>query len=368
MNLRIPGPIPVPDDILEAMTGPMINHRGPEFADILYRVTDGLKQVFETANDTYILTSSGTGAMEAAVANTLSPGDKVLSASAGVFGDRFAQIAEIYGADVTRLNFPWGEAIDPDALGDALNADPKFKAVLVTQNETSTGVTNDLEAVARVVKGAFDKLLLVDGISSACSIPLYTDAWQCDVVAAASQKGWMLPPGLAFVTFSEGAWKAYAESTMPKFYFDMGQYKHYYEIGQPPYTPAVSLMFALDLALEMILDEGMGSVFERHASIGRMTRTGLKELGFSLFPSESVASNTVTAARVPDGVNAAELLALAQREHGVVIAGGQQSLSGKIIRIGHMGYCAPEEIQQTLDAIAGVLPKLGFQPAQTPVT
>ena len=363
MNLRIPGPIPVPDEILETMGEPMINHRGPEFAEILYRTTDRLKQVFETAGDAYILTSSGTGAMEAAIANTLSPGDRVLSASVGVFGDRFAEIAEVYGADVTRLEFPWGEAIDPDAVRAALDDDAEIKAVLVTQNETSTGVANDLAAVAGVVKGEFGKLLLVDGISSACSMPLSTDAWGCDVVAAASQKGWMLPPGLAFLTFSEDAWRAYEHSTMPKFYFDVAQYRRYLEIGQPPYTPSVSLMFALDLALERLLDEGMGGVFERHATIGRMTRAGVKALGLDLFANEDVASNTVTAVRVPEGVDAGRLIALAQSEHGVVLAGGQQSLSGKILRIGHMGYCAPEEIEETLLAIGSALPKAGLKPA-----
>ena len=360
MNLRTPGPIPVPDDILEAMSKPMINHRGPEFKDMLYRVTDRLKQVFETKNDLYILTASGTGAMEAAVVNTLSPGDKVLNVTIGTFGDRFGKIAEAFGAGVTTLSFPLGTAVDVDKLSDALRADPNIEAVLVTHNETSTGVTNDLEAIAGVVKDEFDKLLLVDGISSVCSIPLPTDAWGCDVVATASQKGWMLPPGLAFISFSERAWEAHRQARMPRFYFDVSAYQHYFDNGQPPYTPALSVIFALDLALDKILAEGMGSIFERHASIGQMMRDGVKELGLSIFPDESVASNTVTAVSVPVGVEAARLLTLMREEHGVVLAGGQQSLSGKIFRIGHMGYCEPEEIQGVLDALATVLPKVGF--------
>ena len=284
MNLRIPGPIPVPDDILEAMARPMINHRGPVFKEMLYRVTGRLKQVFETESDVYILTSSGTGAMEAAVANTLSPGDKVVCASVGSFGDRFGQIAQTFGADVVMCSFPPGTAIDPDGLRSTLSVDPEIKAVLVTHNETNSGVTNDLEAVARVVKGEFDKLLIVDGISSVCSLPLHTDAWGCDVVASASQKGWMLPPGLAFLSFSDRAWEAHAQSTMPRFYFDMSQYKKFYEIGQPPYTPALSAIFALDLALQKILDEGMESVYRRHAEIGQMTRDGIKRLGLDAIP------------------------------------------------------------------------------------
>ena len=361
MNLRIPGPIPVPDDILETMSHPMINHRGPQFKEMLYLVTEGLKQVFETENDVYILTGSGTAAMEAAVVNTLSPGDKVLCATTGAFGERFGKIAEMFGAEVITLSFPLGTAVDTDQLRDSLKADPDVKAVLVTHNETSTGVTSDLEAIAKVVKGEFDdKLLLVDGISSVCSLPLSTDAWGCDAVATASQKGWMLPPGLAFISFSQQAWKAHAEARMPRFYLDLAAYKRYFEMGQPPYTPALSVMFALDLALDKILAEGMGSIFERHVEIGQMTREGVKKLGLSLFPEESVASNTVTAVSIPDGVDASRLLALMREEHGVVLAGGQQSLSGKIFRIGHMGYCTPEEIQGVFDALTEVLPQVGF--------
>ena len=363
VNLRIPGPTPVPDDVAEAMSRPMINHRGPEFKDLLYRTTDKLKEVFETHGDVYILTASGTGAMEAAIVNTLSPGDGVLCATTGVFGSRFGQMAQAFGANVRTLEFPMGAAVDPNKLRDALKASGDIKAVLVTHNETSTGVTNDLESIAKVVKGEFDKLLLVDGISSVCSLPLATDAWGCDVVASASQKGWMLPPGLAFVSFSEQAWAAHAQARMPRFYFDISAYKRYYELGQPPYTPAVSVMFALDLALEKILAEGMNNIFEHHANVGQMTRRGLKELGLSLFADERFASNAVTAVRVPDGVDAGHLLAILQEDHGVVLAGGQQELRGKIIRIGHMGYCTEADIQGVLDALAAVLPRVGFASA-----
>ena len=303
MNLRTPGPIPLAEDVLEAMSWPMINHRGPEYEDLLERTTSKLKQVFDTRGDMYIITGSGTAAMEAAVVNTLSPGDRVLNLSIGAFGDRFGQIAGIFGADVTNLTFTSGTAVDPDRLRQALSDDPQIKAVLVTHNETSTGVANDLEAIAGVAKGEFDKLLLVDGISSVASLPLMTDAWGCDVVASASQKGWMLPPGLAFMSFSERAWQAHAEARMPRFYFDVAQYESYLKKGQPPYTPAISVMFALDVALDSLLDEGMGSVYERHAGIGRMTRAGIRELGLSLFPEESVASDTVTAVTVPEGVD-----------------------------------------------------------------
>ena len=361
MNLRIPGPIPVPDDILEEMSGPMINHRGPEYKDLLFRTTDRLKQIFETQGDVWILTSSGTGAMEAAIVNTLSPGDKVINATIGVFGNRFTEIAETYGAEVTTLSFPYGEVIDLDTLRDTLNNDPEIKAVLVTHNETSTGVTNDLQAVAGVVKGEFDKLLLVDGISSVASLPLSTDAWGCDIVATASQKGWMVPPGLAFISMSERAWEAHAEAAMPRYYLDAAMYRRYYEIGQPPYTPSVSTMFALDLALDKLIAEGMGSVFERHANIGQFTRDGVKSLGLSIFPKDEIAaSNTVTAVAIPEGVDGAKLLGLMRTEHNVVMSGGQATLAGRIFRIGHMGMTTPEDIQDVIDALKVVLPQVGF--------
>jgi len=297
------------------------------------------------------------------VANTLSPGDKVLCVSIGSFGDRFGQIARVFGAYVTMLSFPPGTAADPDEVRKALRADPGISAVLVTHNETNTGVTNDLEAIAAVVKGEFDKLLLVDGISSVCSIPLRTDAWGCDVVASASQKGWMLPPGLAFITFSRRAWEAHASATMPRFYFDVAQHKKYYEMGQPPYTPALSVMFAMDHSLKRVLDEGVEAVYERHARIGQMTRDGVKALGLTLFPDESVASNTVTAVNVPEGIDGDRLRAILRADHDVVLAGGYGAQVGKIFRIGHLGYVPPEDIQGMLDALALALPKAGFASA-----
>ncbi len=362
MNLRIPGPIPVPEDILDDMSKPMINHRGPEYKDLLLSATNRLKRVFETTGDVWIITGSGTAAMEAAVVNTLSPGDKVVNATIGVFGNRFTDIASAFGADVITLDFPFGEIIDLDTLRKCLNDNPDVKAVTVTHNETSTGVANDLQAVAEVVKGEFDKLIIVDGISSVASIPMSADAWNLDVVATASQKGWMLPPGLSFLSFNERAWTAHAESKMPKFYLDVAQYKKYYEIGQPPYTPAVSVMFALDNALDQLLSEGMGSVFERHAAIGRFTREGIKSLGLELFPrDERYASNTVTAVSIPDGVDATALVGKLRSDHDVIVSGGQASLAGRIFRIGHMGRTSESDIQNTLDAIAQTLPQVGFK-------
>jgi aspartate aminotransferase-like enzyme len=349
---------------MDALTNPLINHRGPEFKDLLYSTTDRLKKVFMTDNDLYILTASGTGALEAALVNTLSPGDKVLAAVAGIFGQRFADMAETHGARVTRVEFEWGQAIDSQALRDALKSDPEIKAVLLTHNETSTGVTNDLETLAAIVKEEFDKLLLVDAISSLGCIPLPVDRWNCDVVATASQKGFLVPPGLSFISFSPRAWEAHKTATMTRFYFDMTVTQCYLERGQTPFTPGLPLFYALDLALDMLLAKGMEETFAHHAYFGRMTREGVRSMGLSLFPEESCASNTVSAIRVPQGVDGKALADALRTEHGVVVAGGLGHLEGKIFRVGHMGAVEEAEIQGFLSALRAALAKMGFHPRE----
>ncbi len=360
MSLRIPGPTPCPENVLQAMRKQMINHRGKEFAELLSEATSKLKEFFQTKEDVFILTCSGTGAMEAAIVNSLSPGDKVLSLSIGVFGDRFATIAEQFGADVTRLSFEWGQAVDPDAAKRALEADPRIKAVLVTHNETSTGATNDLAAIGSVVR-EYDKLLLVDAISSLGCIDLQTDAWGCDVVVTGSQKGWMVPPGLAFVSVSERAWKAHAEAKMPRFYWDFTKAKDFLEKDQTPFTPAVSLFYALDAALKMLADEGLSNIFARHARLGQKAREGVKSLGLSLFANESCASNTITAILSPDGVDSKKLVQTVREEHGIVLAGGQGSLAGKIFRIGHLGFVNDADIDDVIAQLRLALPKVGYK-------
>ena len=357
MQLRIPGPTPCPQEVLQAMSRQMINHRGKAFDDMINRITPNLKDLFQTKNDLFILTGSGTGGMEAAIVNMLSPGDKVLAVSNGVFGDRFADIAETYGAEVTRLKFEWGKSVDPDAVRNALKTDSKIKAVLVTQNETSTGVTNDLEAVSAAIN-EFDKLVLVDAISGLGCIDLKTDAWKCDVVVTGSQKGWMVPPGLAMVSVSERAWKAHAQAKIPRYYWDFTKAKNYLEKGQTPWTPCVSVFFALDVSLDMMLKEGLTNVFARHARLADMTRKGVKTLGLTLFAAdEKCASNTVTAVNALPNMNVSKLQQILRDEYKVVLAGGQTSLSGKIFRIGHLGWVTESDIKETLDALSRALPK-----------
>ena len=364
-NLRLPGPTPVPDDVVEAMSQPMMDHRGVHFKEILTRLTKNMQRAFETENEVYLLTSSGTGAMEAAVTNTLSPGDRVLVVSIGNFGDRFSKIAKTYGAEVTDLKFPEGTAADPGRIHEALHADPSISSVLVTHNETSTGITNDLEAIARIVKGDFNKLILVDAISSLGSIRLPTDEWNLDVVISASQKGWMCPPGVAMIAFSPRAWEAATAARMPRFYFDMAAARASLQRGETPWTPAISLLYGMDYAVQKMLAHGdMQSVYDFHSRIAQYTRDGLVSLGLKLVATDlKRASNTVTAAWLPEGITDEQLLGVLRDEYDIVAAEGRGLLAGRVFRIGHLGYVTDESIDDVLSALREALPRLGFAPA-----
>jgi aspartate aminotransferase-like enzyme len=364
VNLRLPGPTPVPEDVVKAMSKPMIDHRGQEFHGAMKRLTANLQRAFETKNEVYVLTSSGTGGMEAAIVNVLSPGDKVLAVSIGNFGDRFSKIAKSYGADVTDLKFPEGEAADPAAIREKLKAEPTIKAVLVTHNETSTGITNDIKAIAGVVKGEFDKLLIVDAISSLGSIRMAVDEWDIDVVVSASQKGWACPPGLAMIAMSERAWKASDEAKMPRFYFDLREARNSLKKGETPWTPAVGLVYGLDYALQKMLAKGdMTATYQFHAKIAQYTRDGLTKLGLKLVATDlKHASNTVTACYLPDGVTDTALLTMLMNDYNIVAAEGRGLLAGKCFRIGHMGYVTEKDIDDVLNALKLALPRLGYKP------
>lgn len=362
MNLRIPGPTPVPQSVLDAMGRQMINHRGPEFAQLMQKVTSQLRVFFQTDNDVLVLTAAGTGGLEAAVVNCMSPGDRVLAVSVGVFGDRLAKIAKSFGADLVKLDFPWGAAADPAVIEDKLRTDRSIKTVMVTHNETSTGVTNDLETIGRIVR-EHDKLLIVDAVSSMGAVDIPVDRWGCDVVVTGSQKAWMIPPGLSMVSVSPRAWEAMDKATMPRVYWDLKAAKKYLEKGQTPWTPAVSLLYGLSAALDMMTEEGLANIIERHKRIGAYTRAGLKARGLELFVAdERYASNTVTAFKIPSGIDGADLVKRMRTEHGVVVAGGQQDLSGKIARVGHLGYVSQADIDSVFKALDAVLPQMGFNP------
>ena len=337
-QLRVPGPTPLPDRVVRASSRPMINHRGPEFAALLEDVVGGLRWALRTENDVLLFPASGTGGLEAAAVNLLSPGERVLFCTMGSFGDRWASMGDAYGADVVRLAADPGEPIDPEDVDRILAEHPDIQTVFVTHNETSTGVTNDLPALAAVVKGR-GKLLSVDSVSGAGCLPLNTDELGIDVLVTGSQKGWMAPPGVTMVAVSAAAYARAQTATIPRFYFDFAREKKYQDKNQTFTTPAVSVLYAIQEGLAIMREEGLESVWERHARVGNMVRAAMEAMGLKLLAAEGHRSNTVTAVQSPaeDADGLKELLKHLRTRYGLVLAGGQDSLTGRIFRIGHLG-------------------------------
>ena len=356
--LMIPGPTPVPDSVLSKMAMPMINHRGKEFAQILKDVTEKMKKVYLTKGDVILLTASGSGGMESAVVNFLSPGDKAIFCVTGAFGDRWAKMGKVYGADVIRIETPVGEGVTPEIIEDNLKKNPGVKAVYVTHNETSTTITNDLSKIGEIAH-KYGAIVAVDAVSSLGAIELRMDEWQLDVVVTASQKALMTPPGLAFVAVSERAWELHKSAKMPRFYFDLGEAKRMAENGETPFTPAVSQVFAIDTALDLLLSEGLENSWNRHKLLGKAVREGVKALGLKLLAKEEFASNAVTGVYPPEGVPADDLRRKV-KARGVTLAGGQGALKGKIFRIGHIGYILDTDIIVTLSIIGETLREMGY--------
>jgi aspartate aminotransferase-like enzyme len=343
-NLRIPGPTALPPTVREAGARQMINHRGPEFAAMLGRILTGVKPYFGTTSDVAMITTAGTGGLEAAVVNTLSPGDRVLGVSIGSFGDRFAKIARTYGADVTKVEVEWGHAADPAELHAELQRDRDYKAVLLTHNETSTGVMNPIGDLAAVVHDvAPDALLLVDSVSGLGAVPFQMDAWGVDVVVTGSQKAWMAAPGLAMIAASARAWDAMERATMPRVYLDLRAHRESHAAGQTPFTPAIAVVYQVDEGIRLMTAEGADGVFARHEACAAAARAGLTALGFELFADPQFASKTVTAALIPEDLDWKAFNGEIKRR-GVVLAGGQGKLTGKIFRLGHLGSVTLEEI------------------------
>jgi aspartate aminotransferase-like enzyme len=361
-NLRIPGPTPIPPEVAAALSRPMINHRGPEFAAMLGRVTEQLQFFYQTSQPVLGFPASGSGAMEAAVVNSFSPGDAVLAVTIGAFGNRLAKVAEIFGLRVTRLEIPWGQAADPEEVGRRLDELPEARGVLVTHNETSTGVTNDIQAIGQAIRARRDDVLIVvDAVSSLGCVDLQMDAWDLDVVFTGSQKGWMVPPGLAMVGVSARAWSASERATLPRFYWDFRATRKSLEKGQTPYTPPVSLYYGLDVSLPMMRAEGREAIFARHKRMGELARRRADELGLELFAEPTHASNTVTAIRVPEGVDGKALTKALREREAVVVGGGQEHLEGTIFRIGHLGYVHEPDIESCMDAVGRQLVALGYK-------
>jgi aspartate aminotransferase-like enzyme len=358
-NLRIPGPTALPPTVREAGARQMINHRGPEFAAMLGRILDGMKPYFGTSGDIAMLSCAGSGGLEAAIVNSLSPGDRVLGVSIGAFGDRFAKIASVYGAELTKLDVEWGEAADPQRVREALTADRPFAAVLLTHNETSTGVMNPIPELAAVVRETSpDTLILVDSVSALGAVPFAMDEWGVDVVVTGSQKAWMAAPGLAMVALSERGWAATETARMPRFYLDLRRHRDSHAGGETPWTPALAVVYQVDEGIRLMAAEGAEGVFSRHEACAAATRAGLAALGFTLFADPRHASRTVTCVRIPDGVEWKALNGELKRR-GVVLAGGQGKLAGQVFRLGHLGSVAVDEILGAIGVLESVVIEQG---------
>lgn len=361
-NLRVPGPTAIPPEIMAAQAQQMINHRGPEFSAIMKRVTLRLEYFFQTAAPVLTFPASGTGGQESAIVNLFSPGEHVVAITIGSFGNRLAKIADIYGLQVTRIEFPWGEAADPSVVEARLKELPPYRAVLITHNETSTGVTNDVQTLAALVRrNSPDALIVVDAVSSMGCVPLEMDAWGLDVVFTGSQKGWMVPPGIMMIAASPRAWEANKTAKLPRFYLDWELARKKLDVWQHPTTPPVSIFYALDAALEMMLNEGREAIFERHRRAGQYIRERAKALGLALLADHPYASNTVSAIRMPEGVDGKGFLGALRKQDNIVLASGQDKLEGKIFRVGHLGFFSEADLAQVMDAVEKRLPEYGFK-------
>jgi aspartate aminotransferase-like enzyme len=358
--LFTPGPTPVPPEVLAALAEPIVHHRGPDYKQVFARCLERLRAVYRTQGDVLLFTCSGTGAMESAVANLCSPGDRVVVVAAGHFGERWAKLATAYGAVVEVVRYEPGEMPRADDLASRLDELGGASAVFLTHSETSTGVVADVQALASVAKNA-ESLVAVDAVSSLGALPLETDAWGLDAVASGSQKALMTPPGLGTVSVSDAAWKAQRASSSPRFYFDWEATRAGQEQLDSAFTPAVSLVRALDVALGLLLDEGLDEVFERHVRLGRACREGAKAMGLELFSPDDDRSAVVTAIRAPDGIDSTELVLTLRDRFGVTLANGQGALKGKIFRIGHIGYYDVFDIATALAAVELALAEAGAE-------
>lgn len=353
--LRIPGPSPIPPSVQQAMSQPMIGHRGTETKELLQRIKPRLRPIFGTEQDVLTLTGSGTAGLEAAVANTVNPKDEVLVIVTGAFGERFANICEAYQAKTHRHQVEWGEAVSPTAIEEYFKKHPTIKAVFATFSETSTGVLNPIQALAATVHKNSDALFIVDGVSSVGGVDAKMDEWDIDILVTGSQKAMMLPPGLTFVAVSERAWKVIDNNRQPSFYLDLEKYR---SLDSTPFTPALSLLFGLEQVLELFEKEGLEQVYTRHKLMMKMTRAAFRALGIPLLTTDNAASPTVTAVK-SDDFEVDELRSVLKSEFGLETAGGQQHLKGEIFRIGHMGYCSPADILQTISIIEIGLRRIG---------
>ncbi|MCG2813704.1 MAG: alanine--glyoxylate aminotransferase family protein [Thermodesulfovibrionales bacterium] len=350
LYLLAPGPTPVPSEALLAMAMPIIHHRSPDFTPVLDAAKNGLKWLYQTKNDVLILCSTGTGGMVGAVNNFFSPGDKVLTVNGGKFGERWTKICKAYGLQAEEIIVEWGYAVKPETIEAKLKNDPSIKGVFVQASETSTGVYHDIEALAKVVKKYENTILIVDAISAIVAHDLRMDEWGIDVMIGGSQKGVMLPPGLAFVGISEKAWKFSEKSKCPRFYFNFKKERENLAKNQTNFTSPVTLIIGLNESIKLLQKEGLENVFKRHERLANATRAAVKALGLELYSKES-PSNSVTAVCAPAGIDGQAIYKNLREKYGITAAGGQDHVKGKIFRIAHLGYADTFDV---IIAIAGL--------------
>jgi serine---pyruvate transaminase len=360
--IMTPGPVPIASEVLIEHGRQLMHHRSPEFSKIFTDVTDKLKKFMQTENHVFVLTSSGTGAMEAAVTNAFSAGDRVLVASVGNFGERFKKISSTYGLVVSSLDYEWGEAVEPEDIREALDKDPGIKGVMLQLSETSTGVFNDIKAVGEIVKD-YPAILIVDAISGIGASELKVDEWNLDIVCGGSQKAISAPTGIAFVSVSSKAWQMIEKSNLPKFYFDLTAARKYVEKNPPqtPWTPGISIIVAMAKALEMFFEEGSEKVFERHRVNALAVQRACEKLGLELLVKDPARRGvSVTSIKVPEGIDGKQLTKTMRLKYGVTIAGGQGKLTGLIFRIGHLGYVGIFDVLTAISALEFALKEQGW--------
>jgi len=354
-----PGPTMLPPEILLKMAEPIMHHREPEFEKIFAEVREGLKYLFQTKNEVLIFTSSGTGAMEGAVSNLLSRGDKALVVRGGKFGERWGEICKAFGIETLSIDVEWGKAVHPGRIGELLKSDPSIRAVYTQASETSTGVRHPIKEIAEIVRGYENVVLVVDAITGIGVFDIPMDKWGVDVLVSGSQKALMLPPGLAFAGVSDKAWKFVQRSNLPKFYFDFKKELKNLQKNQSAYTPAITLFVGLRESLRKIREEGLEAVFRRHERLAAATRAAVKALGLDLYAPDS-PSNAVTAVKVPEGISGGKLKDLFFEKYGITVAGGQDQAKGKIIRIAHLGYYDRLDMVMVISALEMLLKEMGY--------
>jgi aspartate aminotransferase-like enzyme len=358
--LLTPGPTQVPPQLCEVLGRPIIHHRTPKFQENIKQVIEGLKEIFQTKNDIYILTSSGSGAMEASVVNLLSPGDKAIAVDCGKFGERWVELCQTYKAKTIVHKVAWGKVPTASEIKSLLDANPDTKAVFISLAETSTGVTPNVKAIGDVVKNT-KAVLVVDAVSGLAVQEIKTDEWHCDVVVSGSHKGLMLPPGLAFVSASPKAIDLINACSTPRYYFDLRECKKAQEKADTPFTPAIGVMIALVESINMIKKEGLQNMFARYAKLALAVRAGCAAIGLELFPDPNCSTNVLTAVKVPAGIDGEKLVKTMRDTYGVTVAGGQDQVKGKIIRMAHMGVLDEYDILTGLACLEKVLHQMGHK-------